>query len=253
LETITHDGSRGREGISKKSVGPHGGKKRKLAAIDSIPALALDEGLNDDSRPMKSDIEGTFRRAPSTDKKDNYLYKPGMGERIELFSDWRDMFENSQPFQNPGKKPSLSIRKRTNKSIVRTARSIPIGVRSPTRFDVNGFQETKGIGKGESDQPLNPKRRRISFEKSSRRPPVHKVVVEIPRSKTSETQKKNESKHPHVQGHQIRPDRKRKVCDEEIDGSCDENAQPRVKRVASKKTSFVPPETSSRRTRSKHK
>lgn len=188
-------------------------------------------------------------RTVSTDTENKYLYSPGKGERIGLFGDWRDVFRNSQPFRDFGQNSSLSIRKRAKRVIDRTARPFSVEHLSPTRA-TNGAKEGSDIEEVESDQSRSTKRRRISHPRNSQYAPTHKIVVEIPRSRSSERQKaeKGGTRFP-----QLPNNKKRKACDEEIADSCDEDSEPRAKRVTSKKVRFAARSTTTRKTRKKGK
>ncbi|GAD97671.1 hypothetical protein NFIA_078390 [Paecilomyces variotii No. 5] len=92
-------------------------KKRKLARIDDIPEL----GLDDEETPPPferidaSSFKGTvWKKSDDAAVKRVQLYEPGLGEKVALLRNWREVFKDSQPKRNgngarsPGTSKALS-------------------------------------------------------------------------------------------------------------------------------------------------
>lgn len=77
-------------------------KKRKLARIDDIPKLSLDDGEIPPpfERIDASSFKGVVWKKSDNSVKKAGLYEPGIGEKVALLRNWREIFKESQPKWN---------------------------------------------------------------------------------------------------------------------------------------------------------
>jgi hypothetical protein len=76
--------------------GPPRKKKRKLSALQDVPALSLSPAIVDSSPTDANSFKGVLWRPPSAlGKEEITLYEPGKGEKVALLSDWREVFKTS--------------------------------------------------------------------------------------------------------------------------------------------------------------
>lgn len=77
--------------------GPPRKKKRKLSALQDVPALSLGPATVDNNSPTDpNSFKGVLWRPQSTlGKEEITLYEPGKGEKVALLSDWREVFKTS--------------------------------------------------------------------------------------------------------------------------------------------------------------
>jgi hypothetical protein len=244
--------------ISKTTNRMQRGRKRKLASTSEIPELALDEDPNDHLRAMRPWFKGTVWRRSHEETKENNLYKPGMGERIALLSNWRDVFKASQPFKDKYRKSSSGLRRPGQKGTETTGGSSLTEASVPQSGNICGSSKGLEVDEDEAEDRKDRKRRRVAFAKGPQSPPSHKVVVEIPVHRVNGAQTNRQEQKTTAQ--ELPSGRKRKANDVEHSRTSEERSQPRAKRVASGKAAVrvkekakPPPPPTARATRSKKK
>lgn len=259
LRDNPQEGSPSQRSKAKRFSGVHRGKKRKLAATSDIPEISLDLDSQDEVRTTRPWFEGTVWKATPLEKSERKLYEPGMGERVALLGDWREMFNGSQPFgKSRGKSPSRS-RRSGDRNMGRRIRSPSLETSLPQNLNFNGSSEGLELDEKEVAGSRDRKRRRMSSGKGPNPPPNHNIVVGIPARRVNgvgtnrqEPQKETVPNLPSC--------RKRKAKVDEDESSSERTLRPRAKRVASgrvpsktKLEAKPPPLPTTRTTRSKKK
>lgn len=217
----------------KKPNGPQRGKKRKLLATSDVPNLSLDQGPNDKLIAMKPWFKGTVWRSSSPDEKEKELYQPGMGDRVALLADWREVFRSSRPHNKNSKKYPVNSSISDHTTTETTIASPRTEPRTSINGRINGA--TEGVEQDEDDIAglRSRKRRRISFAKDLQGSSCDKVVVEIPLRRVSDTgENKALTQNKIEQKHSSR--RKRKASEAEDEKLGVEQVTARAKRIAAR-------------------
>lgn len=259
LKDNPQEGSLLRTSKSSNSSGLHRGKKRKLAATSDIqvyPSVVTSSstlGLWDP--PSKA----TGWISSSAENKEKKLYEPGMGERVALLGNWREVFRSNQPFGRQQRNSELGTRSKSDRGYGKSLSLPTTKSILPQNVELNGHRDEPDTNEDEGAAPKDHKRRQTSYLQG---PPVsrnHKVVVEIPvqrvngvRKDTPGNQTGTASKPP--------ASRKRKASDVEHENSDGSVPKPPAKRAASgrvpvksKKIAKSLPLPSTRTTRSRKK
>jgi hypothetical protein len=164
----------------KVSESLHRGKKRKLAATSDIPELSLDGDPSDDLRTMRPWFQGTVWKSGVPERTEKMLYQPGMGQRVSLLGNWREVFKASQPFGGTRRKSPWRNRKSGQEVAGRNARSLQARTRLLHNGNTNGAGDELEHDEDEATASRDRKRQRVELEENPQAPPNHKVVVEIP-------------------------------------------------------------------------
>jgi hypothetical protein len=257
LKNNPQEGSPVRKIKSRKSNGAQRGRKRKLAATSDISDLDLDEDSRADSRAMRPWFKGTvWRTSPSPEKQDTELYEPGLGERVALLRNWREVFKASQPFASNRGKGGVSTRAADHKSEGDDNGPVSMDEVSHDTFYLNGNVDNKDT-EADEETSRERKRPRVSFAADGQSLQNHNIVVEIPARHSIGVRKQGTS----TGGTEQKPatSKKRKASDVE-DETTTEIIGTRAKRVASgkappktKEDKKPPPLSTTRATRSKKK
>ncbi|ERF73105.1 hypothetical protein EPUS_06566 [Endocarpon pusillum Z07020] len=258
LKDNPQEGSLLRTNKSNSSNGLPRGKKRKLAATSDIqvyPSVVTSKSTGPWDPPPKA----TGWRSSSVENKEKKLYEPGMGERVALLGNWREVFRSSQPFGRQQRNSELGTRSKSDRGY---GKSLPIPTTKttlPQNVELNGHTEEPDANEDEGAAPKDYKRRQTSYLQG---PPVsrhHKVVVEIPVQRVNGVKKDRPGNQT---GTASKPPagRKRKASDVEHENSDGALPKPPAKRAASgrvplksKKKAKSPPLPSARTTRSRKK
>ncbi len=229
LKNNPQEGSPLQRSTSKRPNGVHRGKKRKLAATSNIPEISLDEHSRDAVRATGPLFEGTVWRAPSPEKKEKKLYEPGIGERVALLGNWREVFRASQPFSKKPTKGSSNTRRSNQKTTQTTDRSPSIETSLSQNVNLSGSSEALELEEDELAASRHRKSRRLSIAKGSQSPPTHSVVVEIPVQRHNRVAKEGQAKQREIA---LKPpsSKKRKANEAENENTTEEMVQLRAKR-----------------------
>jgi hypothetical protein len=220
----------------KRPNGLHRGKKRKLAATRDIPDLSLNEDGEQDLRDSGSRFKGVIWRSPPGEEKAPQLYEAGIGERVALLDNWREVFKASQPFGQKRRTGPVTARKPVGNSRDASVRASPVETSLVEGAEPDELGEAAHLDEDEIATARKPKRRRVSFATSPVSAPKQPVVVEIPvhrangvTKKGAEGTKETTQKRP--------PGRKRKASEVENESVNEAISKPAAKRVASGRTS----------------
>lgn len=252
------DGSPTRKRKSREPSGVQRGKKRKLAATSDIPAISLDENDQDNHKAMMPSFKGTVWATAIPEAKEKKIYEPGMGERVALLGNWREVFRTGhRSSDEKGREDSFLSDSRaglkpTTQTVLRSPRMKSTLL--PDDKTDGSFESSQGE-EDETDSRNDRKGRRVSNTEDWHSPPKHKVVVEIPLQRAKVTQK-NEKQNDMVttavppstmkrrtnnaedkSGTVPKPraSRKRRADDAEDEKTNDDTSKPRAKRIASTK------------------
>jgi hypothetical protein len=236
LKNNPQEGSPLHRNKSKRSNGLQRGKKRKLAATRDIPDLSLNEDSKQDLRNPSPCVKGIIWRSSPGEEQEQKLYEPGIGERVALLGNWREVFKASQPFGEKRRTGPLTARKPRDNNTEASVRA-PSKTSSPAQgAELNGSGEVVHLDEDELATPRKAKRRRVAFATSPPSAPNHRVVVDIPVHRVNgvskdgpETRKEPIQKRP--------PGRKRKANDVENESTNEAISKPPAKRVASGRAS----------------
>jgi hypothetical protein len=259
LKNNPQEGSPLQRSKLKISEGLHRGKKRKLAATSDIPELSLDEDPSDDLRAMRPWFQGTIWKSGVPERTEKTLYQPGMGQRVSLLGNWREVFKASQPFGGKRRKSLLRNREPGQEVTGINNRSLQARTRLSHKGNTNGAADELEHEEDEARASRDRKRRRVELEVNPQAPPNHKVVVEIPVRRINgvgkdgqESQMKPAQKPP--------SSRKRKASDAENENAKEGPFKSPSKRAASGKAPLKtkdrakpPPLAPGRATRSRKK
>lgn len=256
LRNNPDEGSTLQRGCSKRSSGLHRGKKRKRGTTSDIPELSLDQDSQNSPTAGRPWFKGTVWRS-SSPKNKKKLYEPGMGERVALLGNWREVFRASQPFGNSRTKSPLRSQRSGGKSTPMTSKSTSKEPNLPHHMKLQGSSEGLELEDDDSAALRDRKRRRVSFAKGPHSPPKHRIVVEIPVHPANGVGK-DRQEQTKGRAHGPPSNRKRKANDAESGTANEEVSKHRAKRVASGKTPLIakqkdkpPPLPAARITRSR--
>lgn len=233
LKKNPQEGSPLQKGNIQKSSRLHRGKKRKFAATSDIPELSLNGEAEPDPQTPRPWFKGTIWRTAASEKIEKKLYHPGMGERIALLGNWREVFRANQPIGSK-RRQGISARHPGDENIDTSARSSSLETDLPPKASINESNKRLGPRKDDPEASREHKRPRVSVGKPPRSPMNNKIVVEIPLPQANgvpkarqQNQRRTEKKPP--------PTRKRKVDDFTDEITNEEDSEPRPKRSASRK------------------
>ncbi|KAL1878857.1 hypothetical protein Plec18167_004152 [Paecilomyces lecythidis] len=146
-------------------------KKRKLARVDDIPELSLDD---EETPPPFERIDASsfkgvvWKKADDAAVKRAQLYEPGLGEKVALLRNWREVFKESQPKRNGNgaRKPDASqppsksngAAKTRGKAKKGSGRSVDTG-REDDSLSENGVSRTdvaQQVGEADTEASFTP-------------------------------------------------------------------------------------------------
>ncbi len=247
-----------RRSKSDRSNGLHRGTKRKLADTSDVQINSSVMTSWSTLGLWNPSIKATVWRSSSVEDKEKKLYVPGMGERVALLGNWREVFKSSQPFGRQQRNSELgTCMKRDNgygeiSPIPTTKPSLPQKV-------LNGHREEPDTNEDGGAAPKDCKRRRTAYLQGPPTSRNHKVVVEIPVQRVNRVTKDRPEDRTETASTPS-ASRKRKANDVEHDNIDGAVPKPPAKRTAagrvpakSKEKAKPPPLPSARTTRSRKK
>jgi hypothetical protein len=241
LKNNPQEGSPLQRSKAKKSNNQHRGKKRKLLATSDIPDLSLIEDSKPELRSMGPWFKGTVWKTSAPEKTEKKLYQPGMGERVALLGNWREVFRANQPTGGKSRKGSPITQQRGHMHTNTRAKSLSSETARPEKANINASNEGVEPREDETEGPKDRKRPRTSFEGGRSYPVKNKVVVEIPVQRANGLQKGGPENQKQT-GQKPSSSRKRKADDVNDENANEEQSKPRAKRVASGKAPLKPKE-----------
>jgi hypothetical protein len=259
LKNNPQEGSPLHRNKPKGSNGLQRGKKRKLAATRDIPDLSLNEDSKQDLKDLGSHFKGVVWRLPPAEENAQQLYEPGIGKRVALLRNWREVFKASQPFGQKRRTGPLTARKPRDNSRDASVRASPVETTLVQGMEPDELKQVAHLDEDELAAARKPKRRRVSFATSPLPAPHQPVVVEIPVHRVNGLSKKG-PEVPKETTQKRPPGRKRKASEAENESVNGAMSKPPAKKVASgrgsekSKGKEIPPTAPSARiTRSKKK
>ena len=234
LKNNPQEGSPLQRGKAKKpNNGLQRGKKRKLAATSDIPELSLNGHSKPELRSMGPWFKGTVWKTLSPEKGEKKLYQPGMGERVALLDNWREVFKANQPLGNKRRKNNVCNQESSHKNIDTTIRSPSIERNLPRNINISESQEGPEALEEDKEGSKRRKLPRTSKAKSPRSPPKKKVV-EVPVLRANGVPKMGQENRKQTKQNPV-TSRKRKAEAAGDENENEEEPNPRAKRVASRK------------------
>ena len=217
----------------KKPSGLQRGKKRKLAATSDIPELSLNGDSEPHLRIMRPWFKGTIWKTSSPDNIEKKLYQPGVGERVALLGNWREVFREN-PSIGSKRRQGWSARQPSHENPDTIARASSLETDLPQKASIIESNKSSAPWEDDTDASRDHKRPRVSFEKAPKSSVSNKIVVEIPLQRTNGMRKVRQENQQQT-GQKLPPIRKRKVDDIADENTNEEDPKPRAKRFASGK------------------
>lgn len=210
------------------------GRKRKLAATSEIPDLSLNDDSTSEPRSMGPWFKGTVWKSASPEKEEKKLYQPGMGERVALLDNWREVFKVRHPLGYHGGKNHWRGQGSSHKDIC--TRSAWVEKKPGGTVGRNRSQEGLEVLEEEEEEEGSRRRKRprISEAKDLKSRPRAEVVVEGPVSRASRGKKSGQENGKRIE-EKVESGRKRKAEAGSDEEENEEASRLRSKRVGLRK------------------